>query len=89
MNGVREGADILEILDIEKKQRQSKVSHPPAGGSRDKTEVKILELLDGGTKHIDILVRESGMKVEKVTSTLSMMELKGLLKNYGSGLWGV
>ena len=84
-----EAADILEILDIEKKQRQSKVSHPPAGGSRDKTEVKILELLDGGTKHIDILVRESGMKVEKVTSTLSMMELKGLLKNYGSGLWGV
>lgn len=85
-----EAADILEILDIERKRTRIDAKESPLRGvSKDKTEAKILSLLDGGTKQVDILVRESGMKVEKVTSTLSMMELKGLVKNYGSGLWGV
>lgn len=86
---VTEAADILEILDIERKRTRVDAKESPLRGvPKDKTEAKILSLLDGGTKQIDILVQESGMKVEKVTATLSMMELKGLVKNYGSGVWG-
>ena len=87
---VTDASDILQVLDIEKKQRESKgkrVRDKPK--SKDKNEVKILDLLDGGTKHIDSIVRESGMRVEEVSSVLSMMEIKGLIKNYGSGIWGV
>ncbi|MBI2327678.1 DNA-protecting protein DprA [Candidatus Curtissbacteria bacterium] len=87
---VTEASDILQVLDIARKKLQieSKVSQP-VGKPSDKTEAAILALLDGGTKHVDLIVRESGMKTEQVSAALSMMELKGLVKNYGLGIWGV
>lgn len=83
-------ADILSVLDIEKKQREqaSKVLKKEVG-KLDKVEKAILDLLDGQTKHIDMISRESGLKIDKVSVALSMLEMKGLLKNYGSGVWGV
>ena len=87
---VTDSADILQVLDIERKQRQIAFKETPLKGVvKDKTEDMILTLLDGGTKHVDMLVRESGMRTEVVSATLAMMELKGLVKNYGSGVWGV
>jgi len=82
-----EAADILSILDIERKQRlvESKKEVKP----KDKTETKILEILNGGTRHIDKLVQESGLAIDKISAALSMMELRGLVKNYGSGVWGI
>lgn len=84
---VTDAADILEILDIEAKQRQFEVKKEIK--PKDKVEAKILVVLDGQSKHIDIIVRESGLKTEKVSASLSMMEIKGFVKNYGSGIWGV
>lgn len=87
---VTEAADILQILDIERKKLQVAAKAPAAaGGPKDKIETKILAVLDGGSKHIDLIVRESGLRVEKVSTALSIMELHGLVKNYGSGIWGV
>ena len=81
--------DILEILDIDRKRRQVDVKESPlTGRPKDKDQAKILSVLDGTAKHIDVIVREVAMPVEKVSSTLSMMELSGLVKNYGSGMWG-
>lgn len=82
-----EAADVTSILNIDQKKRQ--VKSKTEIKSSDKVESKILSLLDEQTKHIDLIVRESGMKVEKVSAVLSMMEIKGLIKNYGSGVWGV
>ncbi len=84
---VTEAADILGVLDIERKQRQ--VESRQVGKSTNKTEAKILEVLDEGTKHIDKIVQESELEIDKVSAALSMMELRGLVKNYGSGIWGV
>ena len=81
--------DILEILDIDRKRRQVDVKESPLmGRPKDKDQAKILSVLDGAAKHIDVIVREVAMPVEKVSSTLSMMELSGFVKNYGSGMWG-
>lgn len=87
---VTETADILQILDIERKKLQVDAKDSPLHiKPRDKTEARILGVLNGGTKHIDKIVQESGLAIDKVSSSLSMMELRGLIKNYGSGVWGV
>lgn len=85
---VTEAADILEILNIRK--RQEIMSDKPQDlNIKDLDQRKILDILDGETKHIDAIAREAKMPIEKVTSALSLMELSGIVKNYGSGIWGV
>lgn len=83
-----EARDILEILDIERKQKQIASKDFPLQKPKDKTQARILAVLDGQAKHIDVIVRECAMPIEKVSSTLSLMELSGFVKNYGSGMWG-
>ena len=83
-----EAADILEILDIERKQRILFTKDSPLQKPKDKIQAKILKVLDGEAKHIDIISRETGLAIDKVSSALSMMELSGFVKNYGSGVWG-
>ena len=80
--------DILEVLDIERKQRSSFANASEDKQVKDKTQAKILQVLDGQAKHVDLIARETGMPIEKVSSTLSLMELSGFVKNYGSGMWG-
>ncbi len=90
-----EVADVLEVLDIERKKQQEisraflRKSKKQEVGPRDKDQHEILELLDGGTKQVDAISRELKLPVEKVTAALSLMELSGFVKNYGSGIWGV
>lgn len=80
--------DILEILDVEGKTRQVTRNTRHDKMKLDKNQQKILLLLDGQAKHVDLIARETGMPIEKVSSTLSLMELSGFVKNYGSGMWG-
>lgn len=90
---VTDASDILQILNIEQKRKSFETPLKIRGKQEtrklDVNEKKILDLLDGETKHIDALVRESGLKTDIVSSMLSVMELQGIVKNYGSGIWGV
>lgn len=79
--------DILEILDIKKKQRQIETRIETKNLGND--EKKILGLLDRETKHIDLIARESKMPIDQISAVLSKMEILGLIKNYGAGIWGV
>ena len=81
-----EVADILSILDI--RRRENKIRVTSHEKPQDKTQAKILEILDNQTKHVDMIARETGLPVDKISAALSMMELSGLVKNYGSGIWG-
>ena len=83
-----ETADILEILDIERKKQSSFAKASADKQVKDKVQAKILSVLNEEAKHIDVIVREVDLPIEKVSSTLSLMELSGLVKNYGSGMWG-
>ena len=83
-----EAADILEILDIERKSRSTFAKATVDKQVRDKNQQKILGVLDGQAKHVDSIARECDMSIEKVSSSLSLMELSGFVKNYGAGMWG-
>ena len=82
---VTEVLDVLDVLNVERVQREIVQKRQVVG---DKTEQKIIGVLDGETKHVDKIVIETGLPIDKVTAALSMMELRGLIKNYGSGIWG-
>lgn len=84
---VTAAADILEILDIERKARQ--VTRDTKHFIKDKNQAAILAILDGGTKHVDAIAKETKLPIEAVSAALSMMELSGMVRNYGSGVWGV
>lgn len=81
-----EAADVLEVLNVEKIQRQISVARDQR--PEDKNQRKILETLNDEAKHVDKIVSETGLAIDKVTAALSMMELSGMVKNYGSGIWG-
>lgn len=84
---VTEVEDVLEVLDIKRKREQLPVTRDQEQ-VKDKQQARILEVLDGEAKHIDIIAREVGVAIEKVASTLTIMELSGFVKNYGAGMWG-
>ncbi len=81
-----EAADILEVLDIKRKRDQLPESRDQV--TKDKIQQAILTLLDGEAKHIDKIAIEADLPIIKVSSALSLMELAGIVKNYGSGIWG-
>jgi len=83
---VTEASDILEILDIRRQGARIRVMSQEK--PKDKMQVKILSVLDGQSKHIDVIVREISIPIEKVSSALSLMEISGFVKNYGNGMWG-
>ena len=80
--------DILSVLDIDRRKSAKISENHPLPKPNDKTQAVILEILDEGSKHIDVIARESTMPIDKISAALSMMELAGLVKNYGSGVWG-
>ncbi|HSX19427.1 MAG TPA: DNA-processing protein DprA [Candidatus Saccharimonadales bacterium] len=83
-----EVGDILDVLDIERKRASITVNDERSTINLSKDEQRIFDLLDGQTKHIDVIARESKLKIDKVSSSLSMLEMKGAVKNYGAGIWG-
>jgi DNA processing protein len=53
----------------------------------DPTEAQLLTLLEGEPRHVDELCRLSGLPTAMVSSTLMMMELKGLVRHLGNMLY--
>ncbi len=75
--------DILDELNIAHQaveNRQTAEQIAPAGG----TEAEILQRLGTDPTHIDELVRSCGLPVAVVTSTLTILELKGLARSVGA-----
>lgn len=77
---VRTAQDILEELNLEVKAKKLKARKVLPKSDEEKI---LLELLQEGPKHIDDLVRKSGLSVSTVSSVLSLMEIKGMVKNMG------
>ena len=49
----------------------------------DETEAALLKLLSSDPQHVDDIARTSGLPIATVTSSLTMMELKGLVRQMG------
>lgn len=72
--------DILEELGIEGQGSQAGTKIPRSESAEEEI---LLSLLKDETKHIDELVRTSGLNTGKVASLLTLMEIKGKVKNLG------
>lgn len=74
--------DILDELNIEAKtiEQKNRLLMPETND-----EKKICEILNLGEKLVDDIINESGLNVVAVNTTLTMLEMKGLVLNLGGG----
>jgi DNA processing protein len=78
---VRNASDILQELNL-----TAVAEHIEVKGiipSSD-TEAVILKQLGAEPRHIDEICRSSGLSISVISSTLAMMELKGMVKQIGA-----
>lgn len=78
--------DILETLNFKKaaEYNENKKIIP-----ENPDEEKILSLLQNEPLHVDTICRGANMNASALNSLLMMMEMKGMVKNYGGGVYGV
>ncbi|RLD02250.1 MAG: DNA-protecting protein DprA [Chloroflexi bacterium] len=73
--------EILEILDLTRiTQHKNAQQTLPT----DATELQVLSALSHEPSHVDEIRANTGLAVEKVSSTLVMMELKGMVRHVGN-----
>jgi DNA processing protein len=77
---ITEGQDILEALNLSAAAIQQEVQ---AAFPDDPTEIALLDLVGYEPQHVDELRRESGLSIATVSSTLAVLELKGLIRQAG------
>lgn len=82
---VTKASDILEELGVESKIMQTEAFATLA--SSDEEKVVLAVLSSGQETHIDEVIRNSGLPVSTAGSVLTVMELKGMVKNVGSGYY--
>ena len=80
-NPVTRSEDVLEALNLTKLGAQLDFSRvaPPANDD----ERAVIEALSREPRHIDEVVRGSGLAASVVSGTLAMLELKGLARDVG------
>jgi len=74
--------DVLDELNIVRKHVETKVRTAQVVPSNE-TEKRVLDHLSAEPIHIDDLVRISGISVSEISSTLTILELKGLAQSVG------
>jgi len=78
---VQKADDILEELNIEKIEEYSENQKILPSSP---IEEKIIESLDSEPKHIDKIVKLTGLSAAEINSNLTIMEMKGMIKNLGN-----
>lgn len=76
--------DIVEELDMQFTVDRQKVEKVMP---TDKVEINLIEILENEPLHLDDIGRISGLQVNDVSAKLTVMELKGLVRNMGSGIY--
>ncbi len=72
--------DLLDVLNLTRVTEQREVRKIlPA----NETEVKLLSVLTQEPLHMDDIRNQTGLPIERVSATLVMMELKGLVRQVG------
>lgn len=82
--------DILEELKINS-SHVTNVSHLTNKTVKGDTkeEQKILDILGNGPMHIDELARSSGLTMQTVGATITILEMKGYVRDYGEKIYGL
>jgi len=74
------GNDILEELNLSIVAQQLEIKEAPVV---DKAEAQVLKSLEAEPVHIDEICRRSGLPAATVNSTLTVLELKGMVRQFG------
>ena len=77
-------ADILDALPLSRERKQSGEIPKEDTVDLSPDETRLLKTLGCDTLHIDALVKRSEMDAPTVFSTVSFLEMKGLVKNIGN-----
>lgn len=76
--------DVVEDLDLQVRVDRDKMEKVlPAG----KNEEAFLEILEREPMHLDEIVRISGVPTSEVSARLTIMEMKGMIRNLGQGIY--
>lgn len=78
--------DILEELGIKSRDETGKSKQVV---SENPEEEMVLSLIQDEAKHIDEIVRQSGFDSGKVASIMSLMEIKGKVRNLGGMVYSI
>jgi len=76
--------DLVEELDLQLRVDKIKVEKLLP---TNKAEEKILKIIANEPLHLDEIVRLSSLALKEVSSNLTIMELKGIVKNVGKGVY--
>ena len=74
---VRDLLDVLNLTRVSEKRQARRIM--PA----DETESKLLSVLSHEPLHMDEIRNQTGLPIERVSATLVMMELKGMVRQVG------
>ena len=80
---VENSNDVLALLDL----TPANAAKTPAVNQQNQDEALLLKTLKQGPAHVDELIRQTGLPTSKVLSMLSILELAGLIRNLGGGLY--
>lgn len=80
---VSSARDILKALDITQKPRVRKIQ----GETQD--EQAIIDLLQNEQLQIDELIKKAHIQAARIGTILSLMEMKGTVRNLGSGVFAL
>ncbi len=81
--------DIIEELGIKSAGKMGTTHGTTKLTGDTKEEQKILDILADGRVYIDQLVRVSGLTVGVVSATLSILEMKGMVRDFGEKEYGL
>ncbi len=81
--------DIIEELGISNTSKTSKAGYFAKPKGETKEEEKILALLADRQRHIDEIVTASGLTASNAAATLTILEMKGIIKDYGEKTYGI
>jgi len=87
---VTSGEDILKELKSEIRNSKSEtISKSKIRKGETKEEQIIIDLLQNEALHFDEIVRKTKFNSAKLSSMLSLMEIKGMIKSLGGGMFSV
>lgn len=84
---VSRAADILQALGFSKSIKGIKSIKNIKGETRE--EQVIIDLLRSEQLHIDELIKRTGIQVSAIGTILSFMEMKGMVRNLGAGIFAL
>lgn len=86
---VESAEDILEQLHIPGHAHPMHTAIKGVYEGDNEAEQKILAYLTRSQMHIDALVRETNLTMSQVAATLTVLEIKGIVKDYGEKVYGL